>query len=166
MPSQVGFVFNHDLGAGCSPDRLIGRDGMLQIKTSFPGLWVSNVIRDEAPIPSTRPSARANYGSRQRVARPDDLLAAVGILSSNGSSATSHISPSWPRRSQPSTSSWMRWSPPCAPRMTCWDAADGGREMTDNRARSRSRDSRRLAEQVIKSRRSRSASRRSPKPSR
>jgi hypothetical protein len=49
MPQQVGFVFNHDLGAGCSPDSFIGRDGMLQIKTSFPRLWVSNVIRDEAP---------------------------------------------------------------------------------------------------------------------
>lgn len=49
MPSQVGFVFNHDLQAGCSPDSFIGRDGMLQIKTSYPRLWVSNVIRDEAP---------------------------------------------------------------------------------------------------------------------
>lgn len=48
MPQEVGFIFNHDLGAGCSPDRLIGRDGLLQVKTSFPRLWVSNVIRDEA----------------------------------------------------------------------------------------------------------------------
>jgi hypothetical protein len=49
MPQQIGFVFNHDLAAGCSPDSFIGRDGMLQIKTSYPRLWVSNVIRDEAP---------------------------------------------------------------------------------------------------------------------
>lgn len=49
MPEQVGFVFNHDLSAGCSPDSLIGEDGILQIKTSFPRLWVPLMIKGEFP---------------------------------------------------------------------------------------------------------------------
>lgn len=49
VPEQVGFVFNHDLRAGCSPDSLIGDDGILQIKTSYPRLWVSTMIKGEFP---------------------------------------------------------------------------------------------------------------------
>lgn len=49
LPEQVGFVKNHDLGAGCSPDSFIGKKGLLQIKTSFPRLWVPHVIAGTIP---------------------------------------------------------------------------------------------------------------------
>jgi hypothetical protein len=49
IPQQVGFVKNHDLRAGCSPDRFIGTDGLLQVKTSYPKLWVPHVIHGTFP---------------------------------------------------------------------------------------------------------------------
>ena len=41
----VGFMTNH--GAGCSPDRLIGDDGMLEIKTKKPELLIDAVLSDD-----------------------------------------------------------------------------------------------------------------------
>jgi hypothetical protein len=49
IPQRVGFVKNHDLKAGCSPDCFIGQDGILQIKTSYPRLWVPHVIHGTFP---------------------------------------------------------------------------------------------------------------------
>lgn len=40
-PEQVGFLTNH--GAGCSPDSLIGNDGLLEIKTKKPALLVEAI---------------------------------------------------------------------------------------------------------------------------
>ena len=48
-PQLIGFIINRDLGIGCSPDALIGKDGHLQIKTSFPRLWVPHLIKGEFP---------------------------------------------------------------------------------------------------------------------
>jgi hypothetical protein len=44
-PEQVGFVTNH--GAGCSPDSLIGDDGMLEIKTKAPRDLIDAILKDE-----------------------------------------------------------------------------------------------------------------------
>lgn len=49
LPQRVGFVINHDLEVGCSPDSLIGKDGLLQIKTSFPRLWVPHILEGTFP---------------------------------------------------------------------------------------------------------------------
>ena len=49
IPEQVGFVKNHFLGAGCSPDSFVGTEGLLQIKTSYPRLWVPHVIHGTYP---------------------------------------------------------------------------------------------------------------------
>lgn len=43
-PEQVGFITNH--GAGCSPDSLVGDDGMLEIKTKKPALLVDAIVTD------------------------------------------------------------------------------------------------------------------------
>lgn len=45
QPEQVGFITNH--GAGCSPDSLIGADGLLEIKTKKPALLVDAIVTDE-----------------------------------------------------------------------------------------------------------------------
>ena len=46
-PAQVGFIRN---GAkGCSPDSLIGSDGMLEIKTQAPHLLVETLLADKFP---------------------------------------------------------------------------------------------------------------------
>lgn len=43
-PQQVGFITN---GAkGCSPDSLIGNDGMLEIKTKKPALLIDAILKD------------------------------------------------------------------------------------------------------------------------
>jgi YqaJ-like viral recombinase domain len=47
---QVGFVKNHTLKAGCSPDSLIGKDGQLEVKTSYPRLWIKHVIHGTYPL--------------------------------------------------------------------------------------------------------------------
>jgi len=45
--AQVGFIKNHD--TGCSPDSLVGADGMLEIKTAFPHLIIEMIERDGFP---------------------------------------------------------------------------------------------------------------------
>jgi hypothetical protein len=49
VPERVGFVVNHDVRAGCSPDSLLGTEGLLEIKTMFPRLWVGHIIRGTSP---------------------------------------------------------------------------------------------------------------------
>ena len=44
---QVGFIRNGQMGA--SPDGLVGKNGVLQIKTAFPHLIVGYLLRDEFP---------------------------------------------------------------------------------------------------------------------
>ena len=44
---QVGFIRNGDKGG--SPDALIGKQGMLEVKTSFPHLLIQLLLDDEAP---------------------------------------------------------------------------------------------------------------------
>jgi YqaJ-like recombinase protein len=49
IPQQVGFIINHTLRAGCSPDSLLGSKGTLEIKTMFPRLWMPHVIHGTYP---------------------------------------------------------------------------------------------------------------------
>lgn len=46
-PRQVGFIRNGP--KGCSPDSLIGNDGMLEIKTKLPHLMIETILRDDFP---------------------------------------------------------------------------------------------------------------------
>ncbi|MDX1117063.1 exonuclease [Sinorhizobium medicae] len=46
-PVQVGFVRNGN--KGCSPDSLIGENGMLEIKTKLPDLLIECLERDDFP---------------------------------------------------------------------------------------------------------------------
>lgn len=50
LPERVGFVKNHKLRAGCSPDSLIGKQGALEIKTMLPKLWVQHLIKRTYPV--------------------------------------------------------------------------------------------------------------------
>jgi YqaJ-like viral recombinase domain len=50
LPERVGFVKNSALRAGCSPDSLIGKKGILEIKTSFPRLWAPHLIKGTYPL--------------------------------------------------------------------------------------------------------------------
>jgi hypothetical protein len=59
-PQRVGFITNH--GAGCSPDSLIGDDGMLEIKTAEPHILIGRLVVTTFRR-STRRSARARSGS-------------------------------------------------------------------------------------------------------
>lgn len=44
---HVGFIRNGD--AGCSPDGLIGKDGMSEVKTKLPHLHIECLFRDDFP---------------------------------------------------------------------------------------------------------------------
>lgn len=46
-PEQVGFIRNGQ--KGCSPDSLIGANGMLEVKTKLPDLLIECLERDEFP---------------------------------------------------------------------------------------------------------------------
>jgi hypothetical protein len=46
-PQQVGFIRNGP--AGCSPDALIGDDGMLEIKTALPHILAGHLLSDTFP---------------------------------------------------------------------------------------------------------------------
>ena len=46
-PVQVGFMRRGD--AGCSPDSLVGNDGLLEIKTRLPHLQIELLLADEVP---------------------------------------------------------------------------------------------------------------------
>jgi hypothetical protein len=46
-PSRVGFIRNGN--TGCSPDSLIGADGILEIKTCLPHILIDLLLRDEFP---------------------------------------------------------------------------------------------------------------------
>lgn len=46
-PQRVGFIINGP--KGCSPDSLIGTDGVLEVKTKLPHLMVDCLLKDEFP---------------------------------------------------------------------------------------------------------------------
>jgi len=46
-PQRIGFVINGS--KGCSPDSLIGDDGMLEIKTALPHILIEKLLRDDFP---------------------------------------------------------------------------------------------------------------------
>lgn len=46
-PQTVGFIRNGE--KGCSPDSLIGEDGMLEIKTAMPHILISYILSDDFP---------------------------------------------------------------------------------------------------------------------
>lgn len=46
-PVRVGFVRNGP--KGCSPDSLIGSDGMLEIKTALPHILAEKILKDDFP---------------------------------------------------------------------------------------------------------------------
>lgn len=46
-PIQVGFIRNGD--TGCSPDALVGNDGILEIKSKLPHLQLDVLLKDEMP---------------------------------------------------------------------------------------------------------------------
>lgn len=48
-PQQVGFVVADDGSTGCSPDALIGNDGMLEIKTALPHIVVGYIDKGDFP---------------------------------------------------------------------------------------------------------------------
>ena len=54
---QVGFIRNGN--KGCSPDSLIGSDGMLELKTAFPHILIDKILRDEFP-PEHRAQCQGN----------------------------------------------------------------------------------------------------------
>lgn len=46
-PEQIGFIVNG--GKGCSPDSLVGSDGMAEIKTKLPHLQLDVLLRGDTP---------------------------------------------------------------------------------------------------------------------
>ena len=48
-PERVGFIRNGQ--KGCSPDSLLGNDGMLEIKTKAPHLAIETIIKDKDFLP-------------------------------------------------------------------------------------------------------------------
>ena len=50
-PARIGFVRDLELagGVGCSPDALVGDDGMVEIKTALPHLLIDALIGEDAP---------------------------------------------------------------------------------------------------------------------
>jgi hypothetical protein len=53
---QVGFIRDNDKRAGCSPDSLVGEDGMLEIKSAFPEFIVEMI--DSSGDPSEHTAQR------------------------------------------------------------------------------------------------------------
>lgn len=48
-PEQVAFIRHTDVATGCSPDSLVGTDGLLEIKTKLPHLLIDELVRDRFP---------------------------------------------------------------------------------------------------------------------
>lgn len=47
--SQVGFLRDDDKRAGCSPDSLVGNDGMVEIKTALPHILIGHILKGDFP---------------------------------------------------------------------------------------------------------------------
>lgn len=48
-PQLVGFVVDDAIGAGCSPDSLIGTNGALEIKSALAHIQIDRLLRNELP---------------------------------------------------------------------------------------------------------------------
>ena len=48
-PVRVGFLEDTDVRAGCSPDALLGSDGMLEIKSAAPHILCGYILKDDFP---------------------------------------------------------------------------------------------------------------------
>lgn len=48
-PELLGFVYSPETHAGCSPDSLIGDDGVLEIKTALPSILIDKIERSFFP---------------------------------------------------------------------------------------------------------------------
>jgi hypothetical protein len=46
---QVGFIFNHEIGAGWSPDGFVGDDGAIEVKTADPDILIGILDRGTMP---------------------------------------------------------------------------------------------------------------------
>lgn len=62
-PQLVGFIRNGD--KGCSPDSLIGSDGMLEIKTALPSILLDKLLRDAFP-PEHKAQTQGNLWVSER----------------------------------------------------------------------------------------------------
>jgi hypothetical protein len=62
-PQLVGHIVNGR--AGCSPDALIGKRGMLQIKTALPHILIDKLIADEFP-PEHKPQCQGELWLAER----------------------------------------------------------------------------------------------------
>ena len=60
---QVGFIRNGR--AGCSPDGLVGADGMAEIKTKLPAIMVATMMRDDPP-PEHKPQLQGQLWIAER----------------------------------------------------------------------------------------------------
>lgn len=48
-PKLVGFIEDTDLRCGCSPDALIGENGLLEIKSAAPHILVEKIVKADFP---------------------------------------------------------------------------------------------------------------------
>jgi hypothetical protein len=62
-PQRVGFIINH--GAGCSPDSLVGDDGVLEIKTAEPHIVIDHILGDDFP-PEHKAQCQGNLWIAER----------------------------------------------------------------------------------------------------
>lgn len=62
-PQSVGFIRSGN--AGCSPDSLIGDEGMLEIKTALPHILASIILKDDFP-PEHKAQCQGNLWIAQR----------------------------------------------------------------------------------------------------
>jgi hypothetical protein len=64
-PELVGIVLDDEAYAGCSPDSLIGKQGMLEIKSALPHILIDKLLRDEFP-PEHKPQCQGNLWLAKR----------------------------------------------------------------------------------------------------
>lgn len=62
-PQQVGFIRNGE--KGCSPDALVGNDGLLEIKTKLPHLQIDVLLKAKLP-PEHRPQVQGQIWVSER----------------------------------------------------------------------------------------------------
>jgi len=48
-PALVGFILADDGDVGCSPDSLVGDNGLLEIKTALPHILIDTILKDDFP---------------------------------------------------------------------------------------------------------------------
>lgn len=62
-PQKVGFIRNGE--CGCSPDRLVGTDGVAEIKSKLPHLQLEVLLKDELP-PEHKPQVQGEIWLAER----------------------------------------------------------------------------------------------------